>query len=92
MGGDDQEIIVPAECTNRELFLLLSQMHRDQKNFITVNSEEHKGIVTRQDYTNGDVRKLKLWKAKILGAFAAVTFIFSVILALMPTIIKAMND
>ncbi len=36
--------------------------------------EEFTEVKKKQDYTNGDVRDLKLWRAKVEGAFASVKF------------------
>lgn len=39
------------------------------------NKSDHEGLARRQDHTNGDVKSLKLWQARILGGFTVIVAI-----------------
>lgn len=71
------ELQKPINYTNRELGLMLGQINDALASFITLNSQEHKEVMKRQDHTNGDVKSLKLWKARISGAIAVIAVITS---------------
>lgn len=58
---------MPEEYTNRELGILLEDL---KDHILEVKSEVQ--------YTNGDVRRLKLWRSFLLGAWAAIVFILPV--------------
>ena len=49
----------------------------------TENSKEHKGIMERQDHTNGDVTRLKMWRAYLLGAWVVISFTSTVLLPIL---------
>jgi hypothetical protein len=78
----------PEECTNRELFLLIDSLKSSFENFVCINTDEHKTVMKKQDHTNGDIKLLKLWRSKIIGALSVLTILIS----LMPVIIKAMEQ
>lgn len=52
------------------------------------NKESHDAIQTRVDKTNGRVRSLEKFRYAIAGALAVI----SVVISLMPTIMKAMSQ
>ena len=39
------------------------------------NKKEHTTICEKQDHTNGDVSNLKLWQARLIGAWAVISII-----------------
>ena len=39
----------------------------DFREFKSVNNTAHVGIMTKQDYTNGDIKQLKEWRNKVEG-------------------------
>jgi transcription antitermination factor NusG len=39
------------------------------------NDRDHNSIKNKQDHTNGDVKKLKQWKAGLMGGFAVLAII-----------------
>lgn len=71
----------PKTYTNRELGLLLSDIKTSFDSFVKTNTEEHQTVMRKQDHTNGDVKKLKLWRAYITGALAVLIFLTSFLLA-----------
>lgn len=68
--------------------LIISKFEASEKN----NKEDHKLITDKQDYTNGSVRKLQLWKAFLTGGWAVSSIIGSVILYQGIDYIKNNND
>lgn len=71
------ELQKPIGYTNRELGLMLGQINEALDNFIKINSAEHKTVMDKQDHTNGDVKILKLWKARLTGAVSVIAVIVS---------------
>jgi hypothetical protein len=56
------------------------------------NTKEHNAICDRLDYTNGDVKTLKLWKAEVGGFLKGLKILYilvgSVIGLIIPLLIK----
>ena len=44
------------------------------------NQKEHLDIMKKQDYTNGDVKGLKIWRAYLIGAWAVLSIILTPVL------------
>jgi len=45
------------------------------------NKEEHEKIMKKQDYTNGKVRSLQIWKATMAGALIIISVISGYIIS-----------
>ncbi len=71
------ELQKPIDYTNRELGLMLGQINETLNSFIEINTKEHKLVMHKQDHTNGDVKKLKMWKAYLTGGFSVMAVIVS---------------
>jgi len=69
------ELQKPINYTNRELGLMLGQINESLINFMKSNTQEHSEVIKRQDHTNGDVKKLKLWRAYLTGAFSVLAVV-----------------
>lgn len=69
------ELQKPINYTNRELGLMLGQINESLTCFIKENSKEHKEVMAKQDHTNGDVKKLKIWKAYLTGGFSVLAVV-----------------
>lgn len=74
------ELQKPINYTNRELGLMLGQINEALNGFIKVNTTEHQLVMAKQDHTNGDVKKLKIWKAYLSGGFAVLSVITAFII------------
>lgn len=83
------EIKPPVKCSNRELFLMLQSVQSSVDNVAKLNTSDHAEIKAKQDHTNGDVKKLKIWKAYLTGAWAVVSIIL--ISILIPLSINYLN-
>lgn len=60
------------------LEVLIERIENLQKTLGTThqeNKEDHQAIMTKQDYTNGKVRSLQIWKASIVGAIGVIVFV-----------------
>jgi hypothetical protein len=65
------------EYTNKELYLLLSS-HIDKFDlFVEQNNKDHEEVKCKQDKTNGNVRRLQLWRAGLASAITVILFILS---------------
>ena len=83
------EIKPPVKCSNRELFLLLQGVQTSVDGIAKANAQDHTEIKAKQDHTNGDVKKLKIWRAYLTGAWAVVSIIL--ISVMIPLSINYLN-
>ena len=49
-----------------------SYLVKEMEEMKTTNQKEHQEIKTKLDYTNGSIKKLNLWKAKLEGAKSTI--------------------
>ena len=71
------ELQKPINYTNRELGLMLGQINDILTDFIKLNTHEHNEVIKRQDHTNGDVKNIKIWRARVTGALGIIGIIVS---------------
>lgn len=71
----------PIEYTNRELGIILLGIKDDLKKFADANTSDHAAICAKQDHTNGDIKNLKIWKARIMGGMAVIVFFVGLLAA-----------
>jgi len=54
---------------------ILFNLNKTIENGFVNNKEEHFGIMTKQDKTNGSVRALQLWRSFIVGGLTVVSMV-----------------
>lgn len=59
--------------TNRELGILLEDIKNQMSEMKQENITSHANIDQRLQYTNGRLKKLELWKAFLVGAWAVLS-------------------
>jgi hypothetical protein len=58
----------------------VTQLQKSFDEFITDNKSAHEKILEQTTKTNGNVRGLQLWKAKMVGAIAVISLILTAII------------
>lgn len=69
------EIIInmPEEFTNRELGMLIQEIHKNVDEMKEENILSHSRLDNNQRSTNGRVRNLEMWRQFLLGAWAVLS-------------------
>ena len=66
------------EYTNKELYLLLTSHVKNFDLFVIQNNLNHDELNNNQKYTNGSVRSLQLWRARIVSVITFIAFIIGI--------------